>query len=193
VAVTTGTVARPLVGDDNAGKQVAGRAAFHLSPAITIGVSGARGPFVARDATEQAGLMEGNGRFTQTAWGGDVEYSRDYYLVRFEAILSDWRVPVLQTPAVRLPLRAVSLSTEGRYKIMPGLYVAARADRLDFSTIAGTTRTAEWEAPVTRLEIGGGYSLQRNLIFKVSFQHNRRDGGRSPRVNIGAAQALLWF
>jgi hypothetical protein len=46
---------------------------------------------------------------------------------------------------------------------------------------------------VSRIEVGGGYSLQRNLVLKLSFQHNRRDGGRAQLVNIGAVQALFWF
>jgi hypothetical protein len=188
ISVTTGTIARPLVGDDNAGKQVAGRAAFHLGPSVTIGVSGARGPFVSSAATDQAGFAEGNGRFTQTAWGADVEYSRAYYLLRFETIVSDWQLPLLDDS-----LRAVSLSAEGRYKLRPGLYAAARVDRLDFSRLAGSAGIDEWDAPVTRLEVGGGYSLQRNLVLKLAFQHNRRDGGREHLVNIGAVQALFWF
>jgi hypothetical protein len=193
VSITTGTLSRPLVGDDNGGRQIAARAAIHLGPGLALGMSAARGPFVARRATDAAGVADGNGRYTQIAWGGDVEYSRDYYLLRGEAIVSDWRVPVIQTPAVDLPLRAVSLSAEGRYKIRPGLYAAARADRLDFSSVVGSTRTAKWDAPVTRIEVGGGYSLQRNLMLKLSYQLNRREGGRSPRLNIAAAQALFWF
>ena len=81
---------------------------------------------------------------------------------------------------------------EGRYKIRPGLYAAARFDRLDFSTIKGTTRTDEWDAPVRRIEAGGGYSLQRNLQLKMSFQHNTRANGRT-KENVTAAQLVFWF
>jgi DNA-binding winged helix-turn-helix (wHTH) protein len=48
-------------------------------------------------------------------------------------------------------------------------------------------------APVTRLEIGGGYSIQRNLVFKVSYQHNTREGGRVRALNLPAAQMVFWF
>ena len=100
---------------------------------------------------------------------------------------------MLGTPVITLPLRAESTSVEGRYKIRPGLYAAARVDHLGFSEITGTSVTNTWDAPVTRVEVGGGYSLQRNLQLKISFQHNTRDGGRATMVNATAAQLVFWF
>src|SRR6266550_8019469 len=114
--------------------------------------SGSRAPYIARAAARSAGVENMNANFTQTAWGADVEYSRDYYLLRFETIVSDWTLPIVRTPALELPLRAVSTSVEGRYKIRPGLYAAARFDHLGFSEIMGTARTDTWDAAVTRVE-----------------------------------------
>ena len=193
MSITTGTLSNPLVGDDNAGRQLAGRLVVRAGAGLLIGLSGARGPFLARVATRTAGLGAESGEDTQTAWGADVEYSRDYYLVRFEAIVSDWRLPAVAAPAIERPLRATSASIEGRYKIRPGLYAAARLDHLGFSEITGSARRDTWDAPVTRVEIGGGYAIQRNLIMKVSFQHNRRAGGRVARLDFGAAQLVFWF
>src|SRR5438132_2958780 len=187
-SVTAGTPARPLVTDDNSGKQIAGRVAFHPVAGLIAGVSAARGPFVSRTAARGAVGEGHDGRFTQTAWGADVEYSRDYYLLRLETIVSDWTLPVVRTPVLELPLRAVATSVEGRYKIRPGLYAAARFDHLGFSEITGSARTDTWDAPVTRIEVGGGYSLQRNLILKVSYQHNRRAAGRVQTLNLPAVQ-----
>jgi hypothetical protein len=102
-------------------------------------------------------------------------------------------VPAGRAPLIDGPLRATGTAIEGRYKIVPGLYVAARIDHLGFSEIQGTTSRQPWEAPVTRLEIGGGYSIQRNLVFKVSYQHNTRDGGRVRALNLPAAQIVFWF
>ena len=77
--------------------------------------------------------------------------------MRFETIVSDWRLPVIGAPAIDLPLRAVSTLVEGRYKIRPGVYAAARLDHLGFSTIAGSTTRDRWDAPVTRVELGGDF------------------------------------
>ena len=52
---------------------------------------------------------------------------------------------------------------------------------------------ATWDAPVSRFEVGGGYYLQRNLVARLSFQHNARDGGRVRRDGLMAAQLLFWF
>ncbi len=199
-SLTVGTLANPLVRDDNDGKQYAGRLAVHPTTGLTVGVSAARGPFVTREAAEAAdpGNNDDNdgdsgGAYTQIAWGADAEYSWSYYLIRFETIVSDWTLPNVSAPAIGGPLRTVGTSIEGRYKIRPRLHVAARFDHLGFSTITGSSRTDEWDAPVDRLEVGGGYLLQRNLQLKMSFQHNTRDGGRATMVRVGALQLVFWF
>ena len=192
VGVTTGTLGNPLVGDDNSGRQVAGRVTLRPAAGLVAGFSAARGPFVTSDALRAAGADADARRYSQTAWGADLEYSRAYYLIRFEGILSEWRVPLIRT-AGDLPLRATSTSLEGRYKIQPGLYAAARVDHLSFSRVDGATRRDGWDAPVTRVEVGGGYSLQRNVILKVSFQRNSRQTSRAATVNALATQLAYWF
>jgi hypothetical protein len=192
-SVTNGTISNPLFKDDNSGKQLAGRIAVHPTAGLIVGASAARGPFISDSAARAAVGNGRDGEFTQTAWGGDIEYSRQYYLVRFETILSEWKLPAVQAPFIDVPLRALATDVEGRYKIRPGLYAAARLDHLGFNQITGTSRRATWDAPVTRVEIGGGYSLQRNLIFKLSYQHNTRDTARIPVLNLTAAQIVFWF
>jgi hypothetical protein len=193
-AVTNGSLGRPLFIDDNAGKQIAGRVAARPVAGLIIGVSAARSPYVAQSAIDAIPAANRSGSFTQSALGADVEYSRGYYLLRFETIVSDWTLPVVDSPTIRLPLRATSTLIEGRYKLRPGLYVAARADRLGFSEITGTGgQTDTWEAPVSRVEAGLGYSLRRNVQLKGSVQHDERDGGRVHRATFIAGQLLYWF
>jgi hypothetical protein len=194
VALTAGTVSNPLFIDDNSGRQVAARVELRPVTGLIIGTSAARGPFVS-DTAARVAVGPGHDReFTQTAWGADAEFSRGYYLLRFEAIVSGWRLPVIGNPALDLPLGSVAVSIEGRYKIMPGLYAAARADHLGFSEVSGTLQTEPWDAPVTRLETGIGYSLQRNLLVKVDYQHDHRDGGPlTTTANLVAAQISFWF
>jgi hypothetical protein len=195
-SISAGTVANPLVRDDNSRPQVAGRLEVRPVAGLLLGTSIARGPFVTERAARGA-VGDGRDReFTQQATGADVEYSRDHYLLRFETIISDWRLPVVRAPLLSLPLRAVSASVEGRYRIVPGVYAAARVDHLGFSKVTGTSTqgTLPWDAPVTRVELGGGFSLQRNLLLKVSYQHNEREGGPLLRVGrLAAAQMVFWF
>jgi len=197
-AVTAGTVSNPLFSDDNHGRQIAGRVELRPAAGLIVGTSLARGPFVTQAASQ---AVAGDGRssdVTQTAWGADAEYSRGHYLVRLETIASQWRIPA--TPpaaplrALRMPLSAVSLSAEGRYKLRPDLYVAARYDDLGFSDQTEASGTLAWDAPVRRIEIGAGYSIERNLLLKGSVQYNTRDGGRlAPRARLAAAQLVFWF
>ena len=101
----------------------------------------------------------------------------------------------MHQPALDLPLRAVSASFEGRYKITPAFYAAARLDHLGFSDVVGTQVTAPWDAPVTRVEVGGGYSILRNLQAKASVQRDVRDGGRrcGGAPSSAPAQLVFWF
>jgi hypothetical protein len=192
-SVTAGTLSNPLFRDDNGGQQFAGRVALHPAVGLIIGASASHGPFVSRAAARSAGGDARGDDFAQTAWGGDVEYSRDYYLVRAETIFSQWTLPSIAAPFISGPLSALGTSVEGRYKITAGLYAAARLDHLGFSEVTGSTGRATWDAPVTRVEVGGGCSIQRNLVLKLSYQHNTRDTLRVPTLNLAAAQLVFWF
>jgi hypothetical protein len=196
VAVTSGTLSNPRVDDDNSGRQWAGRVEFRPVAGLLVGSSLAWGAW-ATDAASRAATGNANtGQFSQTAWGADVEYSRDHYLVREETIVSAWRLPVVNRPELPQPLRSFSTSIEGRYKIVPGVYAAARFDHLGFSEVTGTTATLPWDAPVTRFEVGPGISIQRNLLLKLSYQHNARDGGPpflAAHEHQGAFQFVYWF
>jgi hypothetical protein len=196
LALTQGTLSNPLVRDDNGGKQLVGRAETRPSAAWIIGFSAARGEFLSRSA--KAALPPGTrgGPFTQSALGIDAEYSRGYWVLRAEGIMSEWRLPMIAGPFVAGPLRAYAGCLEGRYKIRPGLYAAARVDRLGFSSITGTLfggQPTSWDAPVTRVEVGGGYFLRRDILLKAVYQHNWRDTTFSPSLGIVSAQALWWF
>jgi hypothetical protein len=198
-SVTTGTVSHPLFHDDNDGRQIATRVELRPVSGLVAGTSFARGPFVSESATRAAlGGEPVSGPYTQTAWGGDLEYSRAYYVIRAETIWTAWRLPIADTPPrqrpITDPLSAMSTAVEGRYKLRPGLYAAARFDHLGFSDLIGSSATLPWDAPVTRVEVGGGYSLQRNLILKLSYQRNHRDGGvLLQQASFISAQIVYWF
>ena len=82
---------------------------------------------------------------------------------------------------------------EGRLKVSPGLWLAARADRLGFGRVTGSRGSFTWDAPVTRFEVGAGYMLHRNAYVKAAWQHNRRDGGYVRRQDMAVAQVLVWY
>jgi hypothetical protein len=200
-SVTSGTLSNPLFDDDNGGRQLAARIEARPIVGLIAGASFARGAFLGDDAVRAATADMHTPHYTQTGWGADIEYSRNHLLVRGEGIFCAWDVPpcltcalARRTPAIDSPLRATSLSVEAKYAILPGLYAAARVGHLGFSEITGTTRTAPWDAPVARVEVGGGYSIQRNLLAKFAYQRNQRDGGRlKSEANLFGAQLVYWF
>ncbi|HUR34111.1 MAG TPA: hypothetical protein VM032_09980 [Vicinamibacterales bacterium] len=185
-SITTGSLANPLFRDDNEGRQLAARLAARPLAGLVVGASASRAPYV---TSGTATLVRARAQdFMQRALGADIEYSRDHYVVRFEAVASAFELATIEPT-----LRATAALVEGRYKLTPRLFVAGRLDHLGFNTIAGTTRAVTWEAPVTRWEVGGGYAVQRNLQLRASFQHNTRDGGRVRRMTAAAGQLLYWF
>ena len=191
-AVTNGTASNPRVSDDNAGKQIAVRVSAAPATGVVVGSSFARGEFLSRRV--RAMLVDGSDEsYAQRAYGVDLEYSRDHWIVRGESVLSEWQMPLPATTTGPISLRALATSVEGRYTFMPGFYAAARIEHLGFNRISGTTRTDEWDAPVTRVEFGGGHYLQRNLVARASVQINERDGGRVQSARFVAVQLLYWF
>src|SRR5262249_5727561 len=149
-SVTNGTISNPLFSDDNGGKQVAGRLEWRPTAGLGLGTSLAHGAFVSESAANIARppapmSMSSASRLSQAAWGADVEYSRDYYVIRAETILSAWHVPFEAQPTMNDPLRASSVSIEGRYKLTPAFYTAARYDHLGFSTVTGSSVSLPWD------------------------------------------------
>jgi len=191
-AITAGSLSDPRFRDNNAGRQVAGRVVFRPTAATAFGVSASRGAWLNRSVEEQV-TGSTTSRSQQVAFGGDAEFSAGPFLVRGEVIRATWDMPTFGALQLGEPLVAVSSLIEGRYKIGPGLYVALRGDRLDYSKIRGTAVQAEWDAQTSRVETGLGYSLRRNVLFKGAWQLNRRDGGRVRKDSLLAAQVVYWF
>jgi hypothetical protein len=191
-AWTVGTLSYPLVGNDNRGGQFAGRVAWRPVPAFSIGASAARGAWVA-DAVLDARTDMPAGRYDQRAIGVDGETSWGRWLVRGELVSNTWTLPALDAPRIAAPLKAITGYIELKVRVSPRLYVAARGDSLRFSDMTGTAGTSTWDADVSRVEIGAGYTIRRGLIVKASLMNNRRDGGPVTSSRLAAVQALFWF
>jgi hypothetical protein len=196
-AVSQGTLSDPRVRDDNAGKQISGRLEVRPSLGLIVGASASRGEYLSRDAGRSLPADHHRDSYRQQGFGVDMEYSRGYWVFRSETVLSRWAIPQVQHPLLTDTLAAWGTFLEARYKIRPGLFTALRVDHLDFSRISGTLfegRPTTWDAPVSRVEAGAGYSVRRNLLVKVAVQRNWRTGVTiGARESVAGAQALLWF
>ena len=192
LAVTQGTLSHPEVEDQNSGKQVSARLAWTPVPGFVAGASAASGDFVADGA--RAALPDGDlGAYRQQALGLDLEWSAGHLILRGEAVFSRWRLPAVGATRLEQPLDALGLFGEARYKLVPGLYVASRVERLTMAELATSFGSLGWDAAVTRVELGAGWSASRYVLLKASWQHNWRDGGRVRENDLVAAQVLLWY
>jgi hypothetical protein len=196
-ALTQGTLSDPRVHDDNSGKQIAGRVEVRPALGLVLGASAARGEYLTREAGQALGVAPSVESYRQEGLGLDLEYSRGYWLIRSETVLSRWDIPQVQRPLVTDRLGSWGSFVEARYKIRPGLYAATRVDHLGFSRITGTLyggRPTSWDAPVSRVEAGAGYSVRRNVLLKLAVQRNWRTGVTfGARESVAGAQVLLWF
>ncbi len=185
-AVTNGTLSNPRMSDNNDGKQLSARVAVTPTVGLILGASAARGSWLSRTVTPGA-------EPAQRALGADLEYSRDHWIVRGEAVWSRFAFPTVLAPSTSRAVDAMATWIDGRYRVTPRIFLGARADRLSFSELQGSTATLPWDAPVTRLEWGAGYFIQRNFILRVTAQSNRRDAGRVRNRTYIAGQLAYWF
>ncbi len=200
LAVTRGTLSRPLGEDDNGGKQVSGRVAVTPFTGFVVGASIAGGEFVADAARATLPAPADGETYRQRAWGVDAEYSTGYVRIRGEVIGSRWETPFESGEATQR-LGATSGWVEGRVSLTPRWQLALRVERLGFASIASAMPASaaadgdliEWDAPVSRVEAGVGYRLHRNVRLKVSWQENWRDGGRIHRDGLLGTQIVYWF
>jgi hypothetical protein len=197
VALTRGTLSNPRVRDDNHGLQLSARIAWKPIVGLVVGGSASRGEFLARAVTDTLVPDAPSHLYTQRAFALDSEYSRDHWIVRGEIIHSGWTLPAIAQPYISNPLNGTGAFVETRYRFTPRYYAAARVDRLTFSRISGQRFFAgaptPWDAPVTRLEAGGGVSIFRNLTVRAVVQHNSRDAGRVKSRTFLSGQLAVWF
>jgi hypothetical protein len=193
LALTRGGVAARLGHAAPDGWTATGRVESRPSPGLVLGASVTRGGLVSREWRALAETAVANRSPRETAVSVDAEYSWGYWLLRGEAIANRRTLPAFHAPLLADPLWTTWVGAEARYKLFPGMYLAARAERLSFGTVSGTTVTDTWDANVTRVEAGGGYALGRNTLLKASFQRSSRDSRYYPRQQLVSAQVVLWF
>jgi hypothetical protein len=180
-SLTQGTPSVPRLEDDNGGKQLAARATWTPSAAITVGASGASGDWVADRA------WSGGGSRRQVALGADLEWSGGPWLARAELVRSAWGLPTLDAS-----LDATSVCAEGRLRVAPGVTLGARADRLWFGDLPADS--GPWETAVTRLSAGASWAVRRTVSLRAGLQLDARDQARYGRRKLfPVAQVLWWF
>lgn len=192
-ALTAGTMSSPGSHSSNGGPQFSTRLAVRPVTGLILGGSYANGTFIADTVHDTLPSAIASRRYAQQTFGADAEYSKGYWLFRSELVSARWTLPVLGAPAIDNPLWATGVSAEGRYRLVPGVTLGARFDRLWFTDQTGTYLTLPWDAPVSRIEGGVAWSVIRHVILRATVQHNTRTRGAVKSETLPAAQVTLWF
>lgn len=161
--------------DANDNKAVTVHVAYKPMLALGIGLSASRGAYLDRgvfEAPQATGLRLGD--FPESSLGVDVDYALGRFVFFSECVYKNW-----DSPTIPGGLKAYGFFVEPRYKVLPGLYVALRAEHLQFDAIPVAGGRAPSDFDVSRLELGAGYTLERDLRVKASYQWNYT-GGASP-------------
>ena len=90
-------------------------------------------------------------------------------------------------------LSALGAYAEASYKVAPGWFVAARLGHVNFEDVPSPEGAVSWESDVTRVEVGVGYFLTRQILIKGSLQYNERARGRETKATLPSVQVIFWF
>jgi hypothetical protein len=194
-AATRGSPSVPVVRETNDAIAWSGRAAVRLPAGLALGVSGARGQWIADDVL--AVTPDGRRRSSsQAVVATDAEFGRGPWLVRGEWLRSVFDVPLALAAAPDARLGAWSGFVETRYRPFPRWQFGVRVERLDFDGVAGGVEPAgrpSWDADVDRVEGVVGYRISRRLEVRAGWQQNWRDGGRQRERGLPMLALLAWF
>jgi hypothetical protein len=182
LALTQGSPSRPRVRDDNDGKAVSARVQRRWGAGLTLGLSAARGAYLARAAA-------GTQADRQRAFALDAEFARGPWVLRAELMRSDWDAPTVQARA----LRAWVGSVEMRLRLTPRLDLGARAERLAFARVTGASLSGTWDADVERCEAVLAFRAHPRAQLKAGWQQNWRDGGYVRSEGLALAQFGVRF
>jgi hypothetical protein len=181
LALTEATLSSPRA-NRNDGRQMIVKLGLNPIMALRFGGSIARGPFLEPAAADSAHTRVEE--FLATAIGFYAEYRAGLVHLLTEFAHSTWDEPLIEPD---LELVASASYLEGRYDLLPALYLAARLDYFTYSEIDNqdTGRKESWGDPLNRVELGVGLRLSRESMVKCVYQYNdfeTRSGADDPQV-----------
>jgi len=199
LGVTNGSLSTPDDINANDAINLVARLSFNPFMGLELGTSFASGAYLNSSAVmEQFYQLDDEPEdFRQTTFGVDVAYSIGHVEFFGEGLFNRW-----QTPLIDDNLDAVAFQLELKYSFFTRYFIAGRFSRIDFSEIddaqdvdADGNLKESWEFDVSQYEIGIGYDINRNFLFKLfkSFNTTYDDPADDPSDNQIGAQVVLSF
>jgi hypothetical protein len=189
IGVTPAAVSNPGARRDD-GAQLLARIGAEPVAGLRLGLSGAYGPYIERQGVARDSSAFDPADYDQRVLGYDLEFSRGRVRIFSEGYVSAWEAPLVADD-----LRVLGIYGEARYAFLPGWYVAARLDRMDFNDIAPAPGVAPtgWDDDVLRWEAALGWRVAREVIIKVDWQYTTYTTGVDPDLNLFAIQLSTVF
>ena len=191
VSVTNGTVSETAygVGNSNSDFGKVFRLAITPMTGFTIGGAYSWGAYLEETNTPLPRVIDVN-EYNERAAEIDIEYSRGHVVLYGEGVYTTWQVP-LETHDDTF--KALGFYVEGKYTVLPRLYVALRLSGLHFrdALLAGVQQP--WDYDVTEWEGGLGYFLDRDVLLKLVRRETRIHGGSMPKDNLTVLQLTVAY
>jgi hypothetical protein len=120
----------------------------------------------------------------------DLAFSRGHFVFYAEAVYGTWEVPLGSSDQ---DLGAFGYYAEGKYTLIPRLYVALRFNALVFRDALLGGISQPWDYNVSEWEGGIGYFLDRNVLVKLIRRESRTFGGTRPKDNLTVVQIAVSY
>jgi hypothetical protein len=160
-----------------------GRLGWRPSATWAFGLSASRGSYLLDEAAPALPPGEGRDDFMQTVLGTDARWAWRQFQVSGEVIAARFETPFAGD------LDVLSYYVEGRWKVSPALFVAARWGQQFFSDLAGRG----WDRDALRAEVGVGVKITPDILFKAQYSHTHESGGGAQGENaVGVGFAVRY-
>jgi len=151
-----------------------GHGALHLGPALEVGLSYDRGPYLSTLLPAsldtfpiRAGSSRSRDDYMQQIWGLNAVFARDRFQARAEAFLDRWEVPNVQQT-----VREIAWTVEARLRFQAGFDVAARAGAIYYNDVTGSAGAEPWDFDTRRLQFAAGYRFTQSIDARVEYMLN---------------------
>jgi hypothetical protein len=191
LAVTNGTISETAYSGGNSNSDLGKVIRLAITPiaGFTIGGAYAWGAYLEETNNPLPRTIDVNA-YNERAAEVDVEYSWGHMVLYGEGVYSTWQVP-LETHDDEF--KALGFYLEGKYTVLPRLYVALRLSGLHFGDALLGGSQQPWDSDVTEWEGGLGYFLDRDVLLKLVRRETRIHGGSMPKDNLTVLQLAVSY
>lgn len=144
---------------------VTARVGYRPDATWAFGLSASRGAWPEVNA---AGIDRDD--LIQNSLGLDVRWARHDWIVSGEVMLTEFET------ARSGDLQAASWFVQARYKVSPGVWLAARIGQMLANEAVGPGGVPfAWQSDVWRAEIGGGWRIRPDVLLKAGYTFNHTE------------------